>query len=310
VFERIRSARRALVVGMGGGGDVVGALAVAALCESLGTETRLGGVAWERLVIDPYPGPRSPDQVRGGRRLDGVILADAETTTPEGVPFAEARMAARRSEPVALLDVTRGPGGVATGLQAAAAELGCDLAILVDVGGDVLARGDEPGLASPLCDAVMLSALDRLEGGLEPLFGVVGPGCDGELTAAEVIRRVADLAAAGAWLGTFSVDPAVAAEIEEAAATIPTEASLQIARCARGEVGPTTIRAGRRPLELSPLGALGFVFDPARAFASGALPLANAVADADSIDAARDRLAALGIRTELDYERERVGPDA
>ena len=34
------------------------------------------------------------------------------------------------------------------------------------------------------------------------------------------------------------------------------------------------------------------------------MPLAAAVAETDSIDAGRDALAALGIRTELDYERE------
>jgi hypothetical protein len=297
---------------MGGGGDVVGALGVAALCESLGAEARLGGVAWERVVIDPFPGPRPLAEILGGRRLESAVLADAETTTPEGVPFAEARMAAHRGEPVALIDVTGGARRVAGGLEESARALECDLAILVDVGGDVLARGDEPGLASPLCDAVMLASLGHLQD-VDALFGVVGPGCDAELTAAEVVERVAELAAVGAWLGTFSVDAAVAAEIEAAAAEIPTEASLQIARCARGEVGPTTIRAGRRPLELSPLGALGFLFDPARALASDAVPLARAVAGAGSIDAARDALAALGIRTELDYERERVaelGPDA
>jgi hypothetical protein len=291
---------------MGGGGDVVGALAAARFCESLGTDTRLGGVAWERVVIDPYPGPRPLTEIRGGRRLDGVVLADAGTTTPEGVPFAEARMAAHRGEPVALIDVTRGPRGVATALDAAAEALECELAVLVDVGGDVLAHGDEPGLASPLCDAVMLASLGHLEGGIDAVFGVVGPGCDAELTAAEVVERVAELAAAGGWLGTFSVDAATAGEIEAAAEEIPTEASLQIARCARGDVGPATIRGGRRSLELSPLGALGLLFDPHAALASSAVPLARAVADAESIEAARDTLAALGIRTELDYERERV----
>ena len=73
---------------MGGGGDVVGALSVARFCESLGTYARLGGVAWERLPIDPHPGPRSLGDIRGGRRLDGAVIADGKTTTPEGVPFA------------------------------------------------------------------------------------------------------------------------------------------------------------------------------------------------------------------------------
>ncbi len=246
---------------MGGGGDVVGALSVARYCESLGTPARLGGVAWERLPIDPHPGPRPLTDIRGGRHLDGVVIADGGTTTPEGVPFAESRMAAHLGEPVALIDVTRGPRGVAAGLRAAAGELDCDLAVLVDVGGDVLAHGDEPELASPLCDAVMLASLAHLEE-LPSLFGVVGPGCDGELSAAEVVDRVAELAAADAWLGTFSVSPAVASELEAAAAEIPTEASLQIARCARGEVGRFPIRGGRRHVELSPVGALAFLFDP------------------------------------------------
>jgi hypothetical protein len=290
---------------MGGGGDVVGALATARLCESLGTEVRLGGVAWERLPIDPHPGPRSVAEIRGGRRLARAVIADGATATAEGVPFAEARMAAHRGEPTALIDVCGGSAGAAEGIAAAAAALECDLAVLVDVGGDVLAHGDEHDLASPLCDAVMLAALGHLDHGPPALVGVVGPGCDAELSAAEVIERVAELARAGAWLGSFSVSPAIADEIEAAAAVIPTEASLQIARCARGEVGPVTIRGGRRSLELSPLGALGFLFDPALTLAAAA-PLAGAVAGADSIDAARDALAALGVRTELDYERERA----
>jgi hypothetical protein len=290
---------------MGGGGDVVGALAAARLCESLGTEVRLGGVAWERLPIDPHPGPRPVAEIRGGRRLAGAVIADGATATAEGIPFAEARMAAHRGEPTALIDVCGGPAGAADGIAAAAAALECDLAVLVDVGGDVLAHGDEHDLASPLCDAVMLAALGHLDHGPPALVGVVGPGCDAELSAAEVIERVAELARAGAWLGSFSVSPAIADEIEAAAAVIPTEASLQIARCARGEVGSVTIRGGRRSLELSPLGALGFLFDPALTMAAAA-PLPSAVPGADSIDAARDALAALGIRTELDYERERA----
>ena len=45
MIDLIRNTRRALVIGIGGGGDVVGALATARLCESLGTEFELGGVA-------------------------------------------------------------------------------------------------------------------------------------------------------------------------------------------------------------------------------------------------------------------------
>jgi hypothetical protein len=54
---------------------------------------------------------------------------------------------------------------------------------------------------------------------------------------------------------------------------------------------------------LGPVGALAFCFDPV----AGAeeLPMAEAVKEADSLEGARAALEALGIRTELDYERER-----
>jgi hypothetical protein len=207
------------------------------------------------------------------------------------------------------VDVSGGTASAAAGIATAVTELGCDLLVCVDVGGDVLARGDEPGLASPLCDAVMVAAALRLADSVEPLLAVIGPGCDGELTAPEVLGRVAELARAGAWLGTWGLTPQIAAELEAAAAVVPTEASLQVARCARGEVGRAPIRDGRRHVELGPVGALTFVFDPLTA-SPETLPLARAVADARSIEEGRAALAARGVGTELDYERRRAGTGA
>jgi hypothetical protein len=312
----VRAARRVLVLGIGGGGDVVGALAVARLCESLGTPFVLGGVAWERIAIDPHPGPRPVAEIRRGRPLgDAAVLAGPETTTPEGVAFSEARMAAHLGAETVLVDVSGGTAGAAAGIAAAVTELGCDLLVCVDVGGDVLAHGDELGLASPLCDAVMVAAALRVAAGdniargddrVKPLLAVLGPGCDGELTATEVLERVAELARAGTWLGTWGLTPEIVAELDAAATLVPTEASLQVVRCARGEVGSAYIRRGRRRVELGPVGALTFVFDPVAA-PSEALPLAHAVADAGSIEEGRAALAARGILTELDYERSRAG---
>ncbi len=294
------------MIGMGGGGDVVGALAMVRECQALGTSARLGGVAWERFPIDPHPGPRGLEGIVGGRVIgDAAVLADAATTTPEGARFAESGMAEHLGEEVALIDVAGGVPSAAAGIEAAAAELDCDLVILIDVGGDVLARGDEPGLASPLCDAIMLAAAARLPEGVSTLLAVAGAGCDGELTPTEVLTRLAELAAGGSWIGTFSVTRSVARELDSAAGAVPTEASLQIVRCANGEIGPTPIRAGRRTVELTPLGAMIFVLDPLLAMTAG-LPLASAVGGARSIAEGRDALAALGIRTELDYELDRA----
>jgi hypothetical protein len=295
-----------LVLGIGGGGDVVGALATARLCQAFGAEFVLGGVAWERWPIDPHPGPRMGAEIRGGRALnDRVLLASEQTTTPDGTPFAEARMAGFLCSETVLVDIG---GGAATGegLADAASRLGCDLLIAVDVGGDVLARGDEEGLASPLCDAVMLAAVARTAERIPVLAGVYGPGCDGELTPAEVIERIAGLARCGALLGSWGLTPAVCEQIEAAAHVVPTEASMMGVRCARGETGAVPIRGGLRTVELTPAGAITFYFDPVTALREGAAPLAEAVLGSQSLEDAQGSLNGLGLRTELDLERARA----
>jgi hypothetical protein len=292
------------VLGIGGGGDVVGALGAAELCRRLGTPPTMGGVTWERLPIDPRPGPRAADEIVGARMLaPGVLLADAGTRTVDGAVFAESRMAELLGEPTVLVDVGLGAAHVAAGLDQAAQELGADLFLFVDVGGDVLGAGSEPGLASPLCDAVMLAAAALLQRRGRAVIGAVfGPGCDGELTIEELLGRLAVLAGAGGLYAIEGLTPAVVERVAEAAAVVPTEASAQAVRCARGEIGMATIRGGRRSVPLSPLGAAIVYFDPERAIGSAA-PLARAVLDAPDLDAAQACLHALGVRTELDYER-------
>jgi hypothetical protein len=73
-------------------------------------------------------------------------------------------------------------------------------------------------------------------------------------------------------------------------------------RCARGEVGLATIRGGRRTVQLTPFGAATVYFDPQGAL-DRAAPLAREVLDTPDLLAAQERLHALGVRTELDYER-------
>ena len=316
----LSAARRPLVLGIGGGGDVVGALATAELCRANGARPVVGGVTWERRPIDPNPGPRAEAEIEGARRLArGMLAANGSTRVREsGVLFAESRMAELLGEETVLVDATLGPAAIADGLAAAAAELGADLIVFLDVGGDALAHGDEPGLASPLCDAIMLAAAAHLakrsvcaHGGPAPevgdaipvLGGIFGVGCDGELTPAEVLERIAEVAEAGGFAGARGLTPAVAARLEEAVEAIPTEASAQAVRCFHGAIGETTIRRGRRTVELSPAGALTFYFDVAKAIWSAAR-LAAAVIDADDLEAANEILRARGIRTELDYERD------
>jgi hypothetical protein len=303
----LRAARRPLVIGMGGGGDVVGALATAEAMRLYDdAEYLVGGLTWERRPIDPVPGARRVREITGGWEIaPGVLLAGPSTRVADrDVHFAESRMAGFLGRPTVLVDVNGGAPSVAAALAEAAASLRRDLIVFVDVGGDVLAQGDEPGLRSPLCDALMLAVASRLASeGHRVLLGVFGIGCDSELTADEVLARMADVARAGGLAGARGLTEPVARRLEESLEFVPTEASAQAIRAFRGVTGTVYIRSGTRSLELSPLAAQTSYLDvPVTVHAVGRL--ARAVGAAPSLELANDALHVLGVRTELDLERE------
>jgi hypothetical protein len=302
----IRASSRALVIGVGGGGDVVGALAAARFLEFCGLEFILGGLSWERFVFDPVPGPRMLSEVENVRAIHPrVWMANSESRTKTGVFFAESKMAAVLNGEILLVDINGGVDEVVQGLEAAMQEFKTDLLVGLDVGGDSLAQGHERGLRSPLADSVMLAAYAELEKrGHRTLWGVFGYGSDGELTVDEVESALSQLAAAGAWLGTTSLTPHIAAELSDVIKTVSTEASAIPVQCFHGAWGETRIRTDQRSVKLTPLTALIFFVSATKLFQTLSRP-AQAVSQSSSLEAANDALHARGIRTELDLERDR-----
>lgn len=305
----LRQARRPLVIGIGGGGDVVGALATAELGRQYdGWEPILGGLAWERRPIDPLPGPRSPDEIRHCERLaPGVLLARAETRVSDReVYFAESRMAAFLGQPTVLITLDQGPATIASGLDTVVRQLERDLLVFIDVGGDVLAQGHEQGLRSPLGDAIMLAVAARLvQAGHTVLGGIFGIGCDGELTPGEVLNALSELAGAGGLAGARGLTDPVARRLEEAVRLIPTEASAHAVQAFSHTAGTAPIRGGARSIERTAAASVTFYFDVSVAYEHLGR-LAQAVNGAADLEAANDAMHALGVRTELDLEREAV----
>ncbi|MGZ8532976.1 MAG: DUF1152 domain-containing protein [Candidatus Binatia bacterium] len=302
--DLIRDSKHALVIGVGGGGDVAGALATARFLEFCGLRFTLGGLSWERNVYDPVPGPRKLSETKNVRALHEFSwMANENSQTSTDVPFAEARMAQFINREVLLVDINGGVNGVVDGLEVAMSALDADLLVGLDVGGDSLAQGEEPGLRSPLADSIMLAALAELEKrGHRTIWGVFGYGSDGELTVDEIELALSKLGAAGALLGAWSLTPKIAAELEAVIKTVPTEASAIPVQCFRGAWGRHDIRRGERQVKLTPLTALTFFIVTGTLYDTLARP-AQAVRRSSSLDQANDALHALGIATELDYER-------
>src|SRR5258705_4286144 len=121
--DLIRASTRALVIGVGGGGDVVGALAAARFLEFCGLGFVLGSLSWERNVYDPIPGPRKLGETRNVRILHPFAwMANADSQTDTGVYFAESRMAAALAKEVLLVDINGGVEGVVDGIEKATKE--------------------------------------------------------------------------------------------------------------------------------------------------------------------------------------------
>lgn len=299
----LTEAERAIVIGIGGGGDVVGTLPTANLLKICGVESVIGGISWERSVFDPVPGPRKYDEVRNAERInEHVWYANKETETKGGVKFAESGVSSVTGEKTLLVDINDGPNAVSESLTDAADKLGCNLIIGIDVGGDAVAFGTEKGLMSPLADSVMLAALYNLDKSITSLMGVFGFGSDGELTTDELEYIFKIIAGYGGILGSWGISAETLKLMKDVISVVPTEASRAPVEYALGMFENSTIRSGTRSVNLNLCSTSTYYLDPGIIY-ERVSRTSRVVSDAKSLEEANEKLHSIGISTELDIER-------
>lgn len=198
------SGKRVAVLGIGGGGDAVSTVPLVRELERRGATAIPGGLTWKRREHDPERRPRAVHEFRNLRQLAPVVgIGRGGMVTIDGVRHVEAHIAqALGDREVLVIDPSQGSAAVARDLNVASQQLGLDLVIGVDVGGDVLCMGHEASLESPLCDQTLLHALT----GLNSLLVLASLGTDGEIQPDDFIARFKQLGATGAFIG--ALDPA------------------------------------------------------------------------------------------------------
>ncbi|WP_329196048.1 DUF1152 domain-containing protein [Streptomyces sp. NBC_01435] len=284
-----------LIVAAGGGGD---ALAAAMLHATLyGDDERavILTYAWDRLLIDPLPGPRGADDFVGLEPLAPAVQMVSATARP--IPPAGStlpRLAAELPYTFALIDPVGGAEGIARQLVSLVDRLRPTSVDLLDVGGDVLARGDEPTLKSPLADSLTLAACSRTT--LPVRLLVAGPGLDGELSYEE-LRGVL-----GSVVHTFAATDT--ASIDAALHWHPSEATGMLAAAARGVRGTCEIRDAGLPVPLTDASPTVHEVDLDRALRRNTL--ARALASTTALAEAEALSREICGFSEIDYERDKA----
>ena len=79
-----------IIIGIGGGADIVGTIPLKIHMEKKGIQCFLGGLPWERYTIDPYPGPRTFESISNMNIVNESIgLISEKTKTLDGLYFSE-----------------------------------------------------------------------------------------------------------------------------------------------------------------------------------------------------------------------------
>jgi hypothetical protein len=294
-FAALQGSRRVLVAGAGGGFDVFAGLPLALWLQSRDVEVHLGNLSIANLYAldaDAWV-------------LPGVAAIGADTMAYERYcpERTLARWLARHGRPATVYAFPRtGVRPLRSAYRALAGRLGLDAIVLVDGGTDILLRGDEAALGTPVEDATSLAAV---LGTPVPtrLVASIGFGIDAYhgVNHVQVLENIAALDRDGAYLGAFSV-PGGSREaalyrdaVAFAAAEMPGDVSIvngQIAAALAGESGDVHIteRTGGMELFVNPLMAMYFTFDlPGLARRSLYLDRIRATEDMLAVSAAIER---------------------
>ena len=297
------SAKRALIIGVGGGGDVIQAIPVVNHLRLLGVEEFfIGGVGSSWWMPSGDPISYDPTAMTYGPIVyDVTELTDSEAWAPQivgvganshwnGNKPAETVLSHLLPGTPFVAGLTHGAAGLRDSLVKVIADKGIDLVIAVDIGSDSFHDGNEVLKAqTSLIDFTAIAALIQLD--VPVVYGLAGYGSDGEMALEELDDRVGRVMAAGGFLGALGLTQKDVSEILEACELYPDPIEHYAALAARGEFGLKKVQTftpwGSR-IKITPLAAMVLFFDPsvmAESVSRGILALKDttSLAEAETI---------------------------
>jgi hypothetical protein len=294
--------KKALVIGIGGGADIIGTIPTKLHLESYGIKCILGGLPWERYSIDPFPGPRPFDQILNKIEInDSLCFSTGKTATDDGLFFSESKVSKILKEKIVLINIFNSSTKIAKDIIEFCEINKIDLVVGLDVGGDVIAQGHEKGLSSPLADSIMLSALKKIDKRIPTKIGVLGYGSDGELKQEELNSSLSIISKNKGLLGMLGITIPASKLMKKLVSKVETDASRVPLLAFDGAYGLSPIRRGRIKVEVHPLSQATIFLKTSVVFSKISLS-ARLINNSSSIWESNGILLKQGFKTELDFE--------
>jgi len=266
LFAALARARSVLIAGAGGGFDVYAGLPLAIALWHTGVQVHLANLSFSHLELLDHD----------TWAADNVAAVTPDTTSPDEY-FPEralARWLAAHELPSTVYAFAKvGVQPLRAAYQHLVERLGIDVVVLVDGGTDILLRGDEASLGTPVEDITSLAAAAGLDVAVK-LVTCLGFGIDAYhgVNHAQVLENIAALDRDGGYLGALSI-PGASREavlyrdaVADAQAATPVRPSIvngQIAAATQGAFGDVqfTRRTSGSALFVNPLMAIYFTVD-------------------------------------------------
>ncbi|MEU4391463.1 DUF1152 domain-containing protein [Kribbella sp. NPDC023855] len=289
----IRPIMRTLRIASGGTGDLITAISLDQRIIGGALGNAYASAVWERSTLDPFPGPRPRNAVRGLRPVGRLGQFTERTRIPGGLTQLP-QLAASVEPPIWYLDLADGVQGLREQLQAIMDSGGYECVDLVDTGGDILARGDEAGLISPTMDAALLAAVADQD--FTATVTVLGLGVDGELSLDHLGSIVRDLEPSG----RLRISAGLAAQVYRDYCWVHSESSLLALLGAIGIIGRIDIRPGSELVCVDRRCGTAWTFDANHVYQRNLV--ARAVRNSTSFAALDNSIKMLGLTSEFGHE--------
>ena len=312
--ERALEADKVLLIGIGGGGDIIQCIPIRNYLNLLGVnEVMLGGVNCEWWPFDVEgehsyalaPNIYDTGELTNAEEVVSRIYKVQGDTRYKDKGIAEANVAEVFNEETYVFDVSDGVKNLVDSINQFVEKENIDFVVGMDVGSDSIYSGEteisQP--RTPLVDFITLSTISEIDA--PTIIGLAGYGCDGEIEEKDLEENVGKIMSNNGYLGAYGLTQQDVKDLEKACDAFPDPVERWPVVAARGDFGYKNMKlmdAWGVTVKLSPLTSVSLFFDT-QVVVNKVAKLAKMLSDTNSFDEAEEVLISNGVIPETRLPR-------